>query len=178
MPSAVVLYFDAASEKAIRKIWKNLAKIGIPDEIEASGIQPHITLAVYDRLDCEPCENELEKFAARGNRLDIQAVYTGIFFHPETVLFLSISVTPQLLDFHAEIQQSLQHLAGKPWELYQPGNWVPHCTLAMNLKQKELHQALALCRKLDLPMRLHAARIGAVEFLPVGDLFQYELKKD
>lgn len=178
MPSAIVLYFDPTTEKVIQNIWGKLAKQGISDEIEASGIQPHITLAVYDRLDCEPCENELEKFAAQANRLDLEAVYPGIFFHPETVLFLAIAITPQLLDFHAEIHKNLQHLAGKSWELYQPGNWVPHCTLAMNLKQKELHQALTVCSKLDLPMRLHVTRIGAVEFLPISDLFQYDLKKE
>ncbi len=176
MPYAIVLYFDQPTENQVRGIWEGLAEAGISREILNSGIHPHITLAIYDDLQCQPCEKALNKFATRTGRLKIQVSHLGFFSRPEFVLFLAPTVTAQLLEFHAKVHKSLAQEAGKSWEIYQPGNWVPHCTLVMNLDAPKLNQAISHCKKISLPLQLHATRIGAVEFVPVADLFQYDLK--
>lgn len=176
MPYAIVLYFNRAAEKKIRDVWKALADRGISTEVSSSGIRPHITLAIYDELKCQPCRDELAKFAARTNRLEIRITHMGVFRQPETVLFLAPTVTRELLDLHASIHESMAAHAGSSWEVYQPAKWVPHCTLAMNLDDGKLSQAITCCRSIELPWQLHATGIGAVEFVPVSDLFQFDLK--
>ena len=177
MPYAVVLYFNKHSEKFIRDIWNKLSENGIPSEIHHAGIRPHITLAIFDELTCQPCDSELSRFAPQSAQLHLNFTHLGFFTQPEKVLFLAPTPTSELLDFHARIHQLLDHQTNGPWSLYQPGKWVPHCTLALDLDQVMLEKATALCGQIELPVELHATQIGVVEFLPVTEMYHFDLKE-
>jgi 2'-5' RNA ligase len=60
--------------------------------------------------------------------------------------------------------------------MYQPGKWVPHCTLAMDMDISQLEKAISICADVQLPIEMKADEIGAVEFLPVSDYSKYNLK--
>lgn len=177
MPYAIVLYFDQKTEEVISGLWKRLADEGISSEIAASGIRPHLTLAIYDELKCQPCENELSRLAADSSFMLLNASHLGIFYQPDLILFLAPTPGQALLAFHARIHTNIAVEAQGSWPLYQPGRWVPHCTLAMNLTQDSLSRALPLCAALPLPLEMRTTQVGAVEFLPVKDLFCYSLKE-
>jgi hypothetical protein len=87
-------------------------------------------------------------------------------------------VTMPLLEFHAQVHASLVIPSGKSWDIYRPGHWVPHCTLAIDLETGKLEKAISLCAQLKFPMILRADALGAVEFVPADDLFQHDLKND
>jgi 2'-5' RNA ligase len=59
------------------------------------------------------------------------------------VLFLGATATAELLRAHAAIHTGIEQASEGVWELYQPGRWVPHCTLAMRLGANELKTAIA-----------------------------------
>lgn len=178
MPYAIVLYFNEPSENAIKEIWDKLSQKNLSANISEAGIRPHLTLAIYDELHCQSCEKELEKFSAHTACLNISAEHFGIFFQPETILFLAPTPTRELLDFQAGIHKCLASKTTNPWPMYQPGIWVPHCTIAMNLEKEQLLQAVASVADVRLPIELHATQIGAVEFLPIDELFKYNLKNE
>ncbi len=177
MPYAIVLYFNSDAENHIRRLWEELAAQGISTELPASGIRPHLTLAIYDELSCQPCENQLSRFAAQTAQLRLTSSHLGIFSQPEIVLFLAPTPAQSLLDFHAHIHTQVSSEGQSPWPLYQPGSWVPHITLAMNLTPASLECAVSVCAALPLPLELKATQVGAVEFLPAKDLFRYSLKE-
>jgi 2'-5' RNA ligase len=174
MPYATVLFFEEDSERIIRGIWEGLAKEDIPLDF-SSDIRPHMTLGIYDELSCRLCEKGLEKLAIRSANLSITFSSFGIFREPESVLFLASTTTKELLDFHAHIHSELSDWVKKPWELYLPGNWVPHCTLALGIQLDQFNKAISICSQLKLPLTLKTAQIGVVEFHPVNELFKYEL---
>jgi 2'-5' RNA ligase len=178
MPYAVVLYFNKHSEKIIRDIWNKLSTNGVPSEIHHVGIRPHITLAIYDDLTCQPCDSELSRFAPQTYHMHLNCTHIGIFTQPEKVLFLAPTPTRELIDFHARVFGMLEKQTKNPWELYQPGKWVPHCTLALDLDQEKLEEALSICSQLKLPIDLHATQIGVVEFLPVTEMVNFDLKEN
>jgi 2'-5' RNA ligase len=68
----------------------------------------------------------------------------GTFPGREGALFLSVPVTAELLAFHAEVHAGLAGQSVEHWPYYQPGNWVPHCTLAEGLGQAEAVKAFGL----------------------------------
>ena len=176
MPYTIVLYFNETTEIFIQTLWSNIAdKADIPD-ITNSGIRPHLTLAIYDELNCQPCEIELEKFAQQASRLDIQAAHIGVFYQPDIILFLAPTPTEALLDLQEEIHNDMADKASNPWEMYRPGKWIPHCTLAMDMDVKQLEKAVSFCAGIQLPVKLEAARIGAVEFLPISNFSKHNLK--
>jgi 2'-5' RNA ligase len=177
MPYAIVLYFDKPSENKIQAIWDTLAEAGISNELQTLNIRPHITLAIYDELRCQPCDNKLARYANQANHLHMAFSHIGAFLQPERVLFISPTPTKELLDFHASVHDHLAEDTQNPWDMYLPGNWVPHCTLALDLEEEQLNKAMSICTNIQLPIEMHANQIGAVEFLPMKGLYEYDLQE-
>lgn len=80
----------------------------------------------------------------KAHQATLRLYVLGTFPGREGALFLAVQVTTELLAFHLEVHAAL---AGQPvehWPYYQPGNWVPHCTLAEGLSQAEAAKAFGL----------------------------------
>ena len=169
-----MLYFDAQTEKTIGKVWQTLADENLATGILDAGMRPHITLAIYDELYCQPCENELVKITSKTTSMAIKLAHLGIFTNPEPVVFAAPVPTKEFLDFHDNLHASLASEAKKPWELYQPGKWVPHCTLALGFKMENLAEIIRHCQTLPFPMDVRAVQMGVVEFQPIRDLLKYD----
>jgi 2'-5' RNA ligase len=174
MPYAVMLYFDNQTELAISKVWQTLADNNLTASVSYAGIRPHISLAIYDEIDCQPCENELIKISSMTTYMAINLAYLGIFTNPEPVVFAALIPTKELLDFHENLHSILFSKTKNPWELYKPGKWVPHCTLAQDFKFENLTDIINRCKTLSFPIDVHAAQLGVVEFQPVRDLFKFD----
>lgn len=169
MPSALVLYFDEYSEQCIRDLWDSLENEGIPPDYSAD-IKPHITLAIYDELYCEPCGKELTEIEKQATNLSLTFSHIGFFHDQEVVLFLAPTPTETLLNFHKQVHSSLADSSKTPWDLYRPGKWVPHCTLALNIKPDKFNKAFYVCSRFKLPMTVKISKIGVVEFHPLNGI--------
>ena len=143
-----------------------------------AGINPHVTLAIYDSLRCQSCEKKLKNLANRSHLLELNFSHIGIFNTREAVVFLAPTVTSQLLSLHVEVHDVLKQDGLNPWELYLPGRWVPHSTLALETPPSKIPQAVEVVQKLNLPFGVSATSIGVIEFLPIVSLFRFELMKD
>lgn len=178
MAFAAVLYFEEDQEKKFLKIWESLSNENLTANLVEAEIRPHITLAIFDELNCRPCESQLAKVAAHTRPIDFQITYLGLFTKPEPVVFATPTVTQELLIFHKNLYDSLAADAKKPWEMYLPGKWVPHCTLALGIELKNLGRIFEKCLDLDLPMSVQANQVGVVEFQPMKDVFKFRLISD
>jgi 2'-5' RNA ligase len=174
MPFGVMLYFDDQTEKTILNIWRTLADNNQSSGMLGAGLRPHITLAIYEDLDCQPCENELVKITAKTASLPLQLTHLGIFTNPEPVIFAAPLVTEELLAFHKDLQSRLANEGKNPNELYKPDKWVPHCTLSLGYKIENLANIIQICQTLPFPMEVRAIQLGVVNFKPVKDLFNYD----
>jgi 2'-5' RNA ligase len=174
MPFAVVVYFDKKSVKPITDIWQLLDEENISSSISEFGIQPHLTLAIFDEICCETCEKLLSKIAARTRYLHIRASHLGVFTNPGWVIFLAPTPTQELLALHQEIHQVFREDSGTSWEIYQPNHWVPHCTLSMDIPEKKVPRAIELCMQIKLPFDLNINRVGLVEFQPARDIMSFK----
>jgi hypothetical protein len=88
----------------------------------------------------------------------------GIFLGERSVLFLAPVVTEPLLALHRRVDEHIQGLALPMFELYRPGRWVPHCTLAMDLAPPELEVALRIAAAFPLPLTATIATIYVREY--------------
>jgi hypothetical protein len=57
---------------------------------------------------------------------------------------MGVPVTAGLLAFHADVHAAMADQPVEHWPQYQPGNWVPHCTLAEGLDQASAAKAFGL----------------------------------
>jgi len=176
MAYAVVIYFDKISEQPILNAWRELEEKNISRALHNPGIRPHITLAIYNSLNCIECEKEIRQYAVNSNLLYLSADHFGIFPHASPVIFIALSPNRDLINLHKRIHQILKNNVHGSWEMYQPGNWVPHLTLVRDIKKKNLSAVLEICMKIKLPLELRITQIGIVCFKPVKQLFEINLK--
>ena len=177
MPYAIVLYFNKEQDAPIRKLHQILTNKKIISYLPEIAIGPHITLAIYDDLNCDQCEEEIRLLASRSESLEVILSHIGIFNNQQQVVFLAATVTDILLNFHNLVHKTLQNVSKKPWVNYLPGEWIPHCTLAMDLSKASVIEVVKLAQKIPLPITLNTESIGVVEFQPIKNLYSYHFKK-
>ena len=175
MPYAVLLYFDDDSGKPINEIWAKINSLGFSVNMDEAGIRPHITLAVYDQLTCQPCENRLAELASHTHRISLKMSYLGLFTEPEPVIFAAPIPTRELITFHQDVITALASDGNIPRDIHQPGVWIPHCTLAIGFEKNRLNELIDLSLTLKFPFNIGAVKIGVVEYQPLKDLFSYDL---
>ncbi|MFG3419352.1 2'-5' RNA ligase family protein [Micromonospora sp. NPDC048063] len=157
MVAALELYLDTDATRRIRVLW---------DALEAEGVQsmrslleqrhrPHVSLAVAPRFDPERVAAALRgTVVAAPLRLSFQ--HAGQFVG--RVLWLGPTPTAELLAHHAEVHGRLAEAGIGLVEHYQPGRWVPHCTLSMRVPNALMAAAVRRCLEV-LP--LEATVVGA-----------------
>ena len=171
MGYAIELFYDDASERAVRDIWDGLgAALGKPSLSEI-GARPHVSLAVYDDgLETTDFPERLLEFARSIDPFDFMLSSLGTFPGQEGVVFLAPVVTRRLLAVHKQFHEVFLKQASSGTAYYLPGFWVPHCTVAIDLSAAEVTAAVAYCREASQPISGRFQEIGLVEFRPVKEL--------
>ncbi|WP_175987773.1 2'-5' RNA ligase family protein [Bacillus sp. Marseille-Q1617] len=141
----VTAQFDEETENLIKTIWKELRDHSISyyiDEVQDG--RPHLTLASYKELDKENYIKQMDIFYDDKKCFDITFNHIGSFLNYNT-LFLSPTATKELLDFHTHHHKHFKTFSTEANELYEPGQWIPHCTLANKLEADQLSKAFHYC---------------------------------
>ena len=175
MGYAVELYFDRQTEQNIADLRHVLIKDGIASKLDKAGDRPHISLAGFSDVDCDVLIMLVREFANSLEPFNIQLSAIGTFPTHENVLFLSPAPTLQLLSYHQEFHQRLTKtkLVSSPY--YAPANWVPHCSVEMNIPSQKLSRAIELCAQTFKPMFGRFEEIGVIEFWPIKELAVWAL---
>jgi len=175
MPFAVELFLDSASAAVVRRLWRDLAAADPAgawrvDPVLAGGARPHVTLGVCDRLDVAACEDFLAGFAAGIPAPVVSLASLGVFATDLAVVFLAPVVTTELLALHDRFHLEFRELAGGPWAHYLPGQWVPHCTVALGVPRSAVGETVVRCLSVRLPIPGRLEEVGLVEFERFGPL--------
>lgn len=171
----LTLYFDAATEYAVQKLFHRLgdACLGINQLYHH---RPHITLSAYDVEDVEASAKILANFASKVKAFPLRLHYLGIF--PEKgVLFLAPLPTAALFQVQSALQTQYQEPVKYPEHL-TPDSWTPHCTLAVGLKPADLAEAVKICTTEWQPLVGTACGIGLLISQTTEDLCQVEFSQD
>jgi len=176
MGYAVELYFDHQTEEIVRTLRRALAEAGIPPVLDGAVERPHVSLAVFSDADRDRLLSIARTYAARTKAFDVQLIAVGTFLTDENVLYLVPVPSLELLTVHQEFHRRLKPAGLVPLYYYQPGNWVPHCTVEMNIPAEQFSTAVGLCKNLFKPVQGRFQEIGVVEFRPVKALAEWPLK--
>ena len=175
MGYAVELYFDRQTERKIAALRHVLEEHGIPLMLGKSGDRPHLSLAGFSNVDRAALISLVQEYANGMEQFSVQLSAIGTFPTAENVLFLSPVPTLQLLNYHQEFHQRLikSKLISSPY--YAPANWVPHCSIEMNIPGEKFAGAIELCSQAFKPMQGQFEAIGVIEFWPVKQLATWPL---
>jgi len=173
MAYAVSLLFNLEMADAISARWQRLADAGLSRSMLDLGYQPHVTLAVFDRLNVDAAAASLDGIFKDAARLD--ATLNGIttFGAGSGVCYAALAPSSDLIRLHAGVLGALGETC-RPH--YQAGRWTPHCTLALNLSDAEMDRATDLLEPDWQPLAGAFEIADLVEFVPVIGIKRWTLR--
>lgn len=151
MRYAIELVLNEPATRSLREVKERLTTVvpGMRPIDPAS--DPHVTLGACAALDVEACGAMLSGMVL-APPLPCRFDSLGIFATDSTVLFAAPVVTRALLELHTAFHDRFQSVATGQSAYYQPGFWVPHCTLAERVPPVLVPDAVATAHKLRLPI--------------------------
>lgn len=172
MALAVCLLFDRRSERAVRALWDRLEEQGVPSLASHTHGRhlPHVSYAVLRRWNQAAVTDALAGIAC-DEPVELSFDGIGLFRRGRTWLVAGVSA-----DFVARQQRVVDAVTASGAELhkhYQPGVWLPHCSLAPRATLAQLPTVVAAVMDvLPLKGRLDRAALvnsatGDVSPLPV-----------
>ncbi|MGK9236323.1 2'-5' RNA ligase family protein [Inquilinus limosus] len=177
MPLAVHLDLDPPSAAALAPLIDAVERAD-PDAMtpRRAQVAPHLTLAVYDRLDAAAMTVSLQRFADGQAALGIQLASLGLFPGPPAVLFAAPVVTAELLDLHGRFHHAAARFLPRCWARYLPGDWVPHVTLGEGLRPATVPPVIGNAIAAWQPRPAMLNRLSLVRFHPVELLWSTTLQ--
>jgi 2'-5' RNA ligase len=130
---SVECYFDPVAEGAVRGLWAALAAAQINSRMIEVDARPHISLTAAEGEPTLPVVRRLQEFVSARTWFQIQFGSIGVFPNDLGVLFLAPQASSELARLHLDWCAAVSALEIPVWEHYTPGNWTPHCTLAIGL---------------------------------------------
>jgi 2'-5' RNA ligase len=173
MAYAVSLLFNPEVAAAVSARWQRLADAGLSRSMLDLGYQPHVTLAVFDRLNVDAAAASLHGIFK--DAASLEATLNGIatFGAGSGVCYAALAPSPDLIRLHAGVLGALGETC-RPH--YQAGRWTPHCTLAVNLSDAEMDRAKNLLEPDWQPLAGAFEIADLVEFVPVLSVRRWTLR--
>lgn len=168
MGYAVELVLDKADAEPIQRLFELTNSIML--ELEA---EPHVSLAVFEEVDTARLFSLVDDFAKERQPLNLRFSSIGVFPGEENVVFLAPVVTEELLRLHADFYDRLGTAGLKCDPYYQPGAWVPHCTITMNEPLSESLEAITKIHDQEALGEYMVSEIRVIEFKPVVNLASF-----
>ena len=175
---AIELFLDAEAEKKVLSFRDTIYDDGVQPVQGLMNDKPHISLAVFPKVDGQKLLQLTEEFAQTLCSFEFRLGAVGTFPTTDNVLFLYPVPSPKLLEVHAGLHERLLQSGLKSSPYYSPGKWVPHLTLEFNLAREELCRAVGIFKENFTPIDGEFTHLGVVGFRPIEYLGNYELKKE
>ena len=178
MKCAIQLVFNNKNQSIINQLRKTLIANGVHDEAVPIN---HISLADIEIEDNQLplVESILEKFSKSHKSLNIVLSSVGSFMSKENVLFLTPTMTEDLMNYNDELINILTKNNIPYGKYYTKNNWQPHCTISIRITDNELFTGFKTLKENNiLPISVTANAIDLLCYdpKPYKELIKFELK--
>ena len=117
------------------KLWGDLSDIyGGPQRTEL-GRQPHISLTSFESREPLLLCREVDSLAERFSAFPMRLGSVEYFATAEGVIYLAPDPCTELNGIHAYFHERLTAHGTTSHPYYQPGQWIPHCTVATDVPE-------------------------------------------
>ncbi len=168
MPLVLEVLLDEHSTRQVRRLWQRIQQAGFPSPLGVEEYVPHLTLAVSDaqHVPLAPLTAALTSHAAALPVPQLTLSFLGRFTIPEHVVFLGVTPSHALLQFHQQLFTTFCQWVPLVRDLYTPGRWVPHITLAYDLTPEQAAGILALDWDRVLPLQAYGITLALLHVEP------------
>jgi 2'-5' RNA ligase len=166
----IELYLEQSYSNRIIRLWNE-----VDSSLPEMGVRPHISLAGFEAVDEGTIINDLEHFADQTDPFSVTFSSVGVFPTDEAVVFLAPVVTQELLDIHRMYHGRLNTFEAHPYHYYKLGVWVPHCTIAQDVKRSRVSPIVCQSQFSPVFGQCQITAIGLISYQPVQQLCRYSL---
>jgi 2'-5' RNA ligase len=170
---AVSIRSDNASSLPFHRLWDEAARFESRPSMRSLNYGPHITFGVYDRISLAEIDNFLRE---KSKEKSIELLFEDIRYFNTSPLVLWMPPLPihHLLQIHSSlhdrIDPSICH------EYYRPGRWVPHCTIAFEVLERNRDRAISFAGCPIAPFTSVFDVVDLVRYHPLKVLLEYRLR--
>ena len=162
MDYAVIACFETHGDYLVRRLMRQLAENGVNNLYESLGFRPHITLSEFSTDDEAVVLDQLQDLAANVEPIEIKLSSLGIFPGDLGVLHLVPTINGDLLSLHRQLHGRIEPHCLEFSPLYIEPEWVPHCTLVLEMDPLELPRAYSVLKDHFVPF---TTRLTALELI-------------
>jgi 2'-5' RNA ligase len=173
MPFAIVLKAANSTADPIRALWKKASLFESRPSMAALNYPPHITLAVYDKIDPELLRIAFRRSFHGAPALRLTFSRLCFFDSDPLVLWADPAASEGLANRHAAIHACIEPTKCHPH--YRPGAWIPHCTLGTQVKEELRADAVAFAARSIDPFDVLFDGAECVSFPPAAVLEEHRL---
>ncbi|TDE12968.1 2'-5' RNA ligase family protein [Jiangella asiatica] len=161
MALAVCMLLDPRAEAAVRRLWVRLEERGITSLASHTHGRhvPHLSLAVLRRWDVDEVRAALDGLP-EGKPVDLH--FDGIGTFRRGRCWLVSAVTADLVTRQERLVDVLRSCGSDLHRNYEPGSWIPHCTIAPRVQLADLGVLAATVYDV-LPLRARAERAALID---------------
>jgi 2'-5' RNA ligase len=174
---AIVLELDDGASSAVRQITQRVATVAPDSAISVATVAPHVTLAACRSLDVERFRPLLAELAARTPVLATTFASLGVFPPQEGVIFLAPTIAHDLVELQLGILTRLQDLGAEVEPYWLPGQWVPHCTVAIGVSRELMSTAMGHAYEAFHPISASLTRLSTVDIDSPRLLYAFDLSR-
>ena len=91
-----------------------------------------------------------------------------MFPRMQGVIYLGVIVTEKFLNVHTSFHRIFDKRAQEHSDDYTVGKWIPQCTLAFGLSDRQIAEAVLTYRRVPLPILTEVKEIGFMEVSPTS----------
>ncbi len=164
MRYVIMLTLDPATTDTMERVEREIALVHTLHRPFDSDVGPHITLAACEDLDLPAARGLLDGWAGQFEDRRVEFRSLGVFPLDPAVVFAAPVVTSGLLDHHVRFHRTLATITSSSAPHYEPGLWVPHCTLAERIPSQRLPEVVAVACALSLPLAGQFVAVQLAEF--------------
>jgi 2'-5' RNA ligase len=174
---AVELYLNEEAEASVLAFRDLIYGGGVQPVQGLMNDKPHVSLAVFPRINETKLLEVTEKFAEGLSSFPFRLGAVGTFPTPDNVLFLYPVPTPELLEAHASFHAALTLAGLESSRYYFPNLWVPHLTLEFNLLKGDVCKSVGIFQENFQPINGIFTQLGVVGFRPIEYLASFDITK-
>ena len=170
----ISIYFDEKTDKQLRRLMNQVAEKTGNTFMTDNQIPPHITIAAMEMKDEKLAIEAIDACVQELKAGDLRFVTVGTFL-PQ-VLFVQPVLNTYLHELSVQLNEAVKNLPDtKVSPYYEPFGWLPHTTMAKQLKEEQMQEAFAILQKQFVPFTGRVVSIGIAKPNPHRDLALWKL---
>ncbi|CEJ13173.1 hypothetical protein BN1110_03483 [bacterium YEK0313] len=162
---AICLTADNATIAPLLALQAAAAAFEPEASMAAQAYAPHITLAIYERIELPAMQAAFAAMAAAAMPVRLSFAQIRHFGDGSPVVWAAPGPDAGLAALHEAVHRSIDPARCHPH--YRPGAWIPHCTLATGIAAHRMAEALAALEAAHRPFEVLFDTADCLTFPPV-----------